>query len=168
MVEHATAGLVVGVVGISMPLYAVRELMFPLWCYLLPDGEASDQLGLWAVTDWVGACSMAVVFGLGWIAAILGLTPVLARLQAAPERRLRQHAPDADLSLRVTQLTATRAAALDANATELRRIERALHDGTQNRLVAVTVLGGRGPPGRGPRRRSPSCARSPAAFCRRC
>ncbi len=38
------------------------------------------------------------------------------------------------------ELTATRAAALDAHATELRRIERSLHDGTQNRLVAVTVL----------------------------
>jgi signal transduction histidine kinase len=48
--------------------------------------------------------------------------------------------PGTDLSLRVAELTATRAAALDAHVTELRRIERALHDGTQNRLVAVTVL----------------------------
>jgi signal transduction histidine kinase len=31
---------------------------------------------------------------------------------------------------------------LDAHATELRRIERSLHDGTQNRLVAVNVLVG--------------------------
>jgi signal transduction histidine kinase len=37
-------------------------------------------------------------------------------------------------------LTATRAAALDAHATELRRIERSLHDGAQNRLVSVAVL----------------------------
>ncbi|MFU0242880.1 sensor histidine kinase, partial [Streptomyces scabiei] len=42
--------------------------------------------------------------------------------------------------LRVAELTATRAAALDAHATELRRIERSLHDGAQNRLVSVTVL----------------------------
>lgn len=42
--------------------------------------------------------------------------------------------------MRVAELTATRAAALDAHATELRRIERSLHDGTRNRLVAVTVL----------------------------
>ncbi|MEP7330479.1 MAG: sensor domain-containing protein [Terracoccus sp.] len=40
----------------------------------------------------------------------------------------------------VPELTATRAAALDAHAVELRRIERSLHDGSQNRLVAVTVL----------------------------
>jgi hypothetical protein len=39
--------------------------------------------------------------------------------------------PDTDLSLRVAQLSATRAAALDAHATELRRIERSLHDGTR-------------------------------------
>jgi signal transduction histidine kinase len=42
--------------------------------------------------------------------------------------------------MRVAELTATRAAALDAHAVELRRIERSLHDGTQNRLVAVNVL----------------------------
>jgi signal transduction histidine kinase len=64
----------------------------------------------------------------------------MARLQADPGRRLLAAGPDTDLSLRVAELTATRAAALDAHATELRRIERALHDGTQNRLVSVTVL----------------------------
>ncbi|BCJ49399.1 hypothetical protein Asp14428_08740 [Actinoplanes sp. NBRC 14428] len=42
--------------------------------------------------------------------------------------------------MRIAELTATRAAALDAHATELRRIERSLHDGAQNRLVGVTVL----------------------------
>lgn len=55
-------------------------------------------------------------------------------------RRHRWRRPRCDLALRVAQLTATRAAALDAHATELRRIERSLHDGTQNRMVAVTVL----------------------------
>jgi len=64
----------------------------------------------------------------------------MARLQANPGRRLLSAGPDADLSLRVAELTATRAAALDAHATELRRIERSLHDGTQNRIVTVTVL----------------------------
>lgn len=66
--------------------------------------------------------------------------PGMARLQAWPGRRLLAPGPDADLTLRVEQLTATRAAALDAHVTELRRIERSLHDGTQNRLVAVNVL----------------------------
>ncbi|MFD0656663.1 sensor histidine kinase [Thermocatellispora tengchongensis] len=64
----------------------------------------------------------------------------MARLQAWFGRRLLRPGPDVDLSLRVAQLTATRAAVLDAHAAELRRIERSLHDGTQNRLVAVNVL----------------------------
>lgn len=142
LVEHATLGLLVGVIGVSLPLYAVREITFPLWWYLLPQGEATDQFALWTVTDWTGACSVAVVFGLSWIAATVALTPGLVRVQAGPGRRLLRAAAGTDLSLRIIQLTATRAAALDAHATELRRIERALHDGTQNRLVAVTMLVG--------------------------
>ncbi len=51
-------------------------------------------------------------------------------------------APDtrSDLSKRVTALTASRAAALDAHSAELKRIERDLHDGAQNRLVAVVMM----------------------------
>ncbi|MEV4559667.1 histidine kinase [Kitasatospora sp. NPDC049285] len=43
----------------------------------------------------------------------------------------------AQLSRRVEQLTETRADAVDAQAAELRRIERDLHDGAQARLVAI-------------------------------
>jgi signal transduction histidine kinase len=71
---------------------------------------------------------------------VFGLGPGMARLQAWTGRRLLAPPADADLSLRVAQLTSTRAAALDAHAAELRRIERSLHDGAQNRLVAVTIM----------------------------
>ncbi len=74
------------------------------------------------------------------LGAFVAFGPALARSQAWPGRRLLAPHPDTDLSLRVARLSATRAAALDAHATELRRIERSLHDGAQNRLVAVTVL----------------------------
>lgn len=40
---------------------------------------------------------------------------------------------------RVGELTRTRAAAVDAQTVELRRIERDLHDGAQARLVAATI-----------------------------
>jgi signal transduction histidine kinase len=43
----------------------------------------------------------------------------------------------AALSRRIDVLTATRAGAVDASVTELRRIERDLHDGAQARLVAL-------------------------------
>jgi signal transduction histidine kinase len=45
----------------------------------------------------------------------------------------------ARLSVRVAELTTTRAAAVDASAVELRRVERDLHDGAQARLVALTM-----------------------------
>jgi signal transduction histidine kinase len=136
---HATGGLLLGLIGVVLPLSAGRDLSFPLWWRFVPKGQAGPTMALWTVWDWPGAFAVALL-GLGWFAIAVGLNPVMARLQARPGRRLLPPGPDVDLPLRVAQLTATRAAALDAHATELRRIERALHDGTQNRLVAVTVL----------------------------
>ena len=63
----------------------------------------------------------------------------LSSLQSRPGLALLRDT-DGELTQRVSQLTATRAAALDAHAVELRRIERALHDGAQNRIVGVAVL----------------------------
>jgi signal transduction histidine kinase len=141
LAAHATLGLLAGLAGVLLPLFAVRDLSFPLWWWLLPAGEATASLGFWAVHDWPGVLAVALL-GLGWIAVAVGFAPALARAQAAPGRRLLAPAPGTDLPLRIAELTATRAAALDAHAAELRRIERSLHDGTQNRLVAVAVLVG--------------------------
>jgi len=136
---HATAGLLLGIFGLVLPLNAVRDGTFPLWWRLLPDGEATSSLGFPTVHTAGGAAGVSLL-GLAWVGIAVGLTPGMARLQAWPGRRLLRADTQADLALRVARLTATRAAALDAHATELRRIERSLHDGTQNRIVAVTVL----------------------------
>jgi hypothetical protein len=53
--------------------------------------------------------------GLVWLALAVVVNPVLARLQALPGRRLLHPSAEEDLSLRVSQLTACRAAALDAH-----------------------------------------------------
>src|SRR6185295_16393596 len=98
---------------------------------------AADTLSLLPVHD-MGDAFLVSLMGVGWIFVVVAVIPVMARIQAWPGRQLL--VPDADLALRVAHLTATRAAALDAHTTELRRIERSLHDGTQNRLVAVNVL----------------------------
>jgi signal transduction histidine kinase len=52
-------------------------------------------------------------------------------------------ARERELSERVDVLTRTRRGALDAQAAELRRIERDLHDGAQARLVALSMQLGR-------------------------
>ncbi|MFD3520222.1 sensor histidine kinase [Streptomyces sp. NPDC058653] len=139
LVRHATAGLFLGLIGVLLPLCAIRDSTFPLYWQLMPEGATSSSIGLGVAHGWSDAIAVGLL-GLGWIAIIMGLTPGMARLQARPGRRLLSVGPDADLSLRIAELTATRAAALDAHATELRRIERSLHDGTQNRIVTVTVL----------------------------
>ncbi|GAB3974214.1 sensor domain-containing protein [Plantactinospora veratri] len=139
LVVHATGGFVIGLVGLGLPLYAVQSLTFPLWFWLLPAEAGGPGLVYWRIEGLVDALAVGLT-GVGWLAVVVGLGPGMARLQAWPGRRLLAPSADADLSLRVAELTATRAAALDAHAVELRRIERSLHDGAQNRLVAVTVL----------------------------
>jgi signal transduction histidine kinase len=77
---------------------------------------------------------------------VLGVAITLAGVAAAPlllrgygllTRMLLAPAGQAELALRVRQLTQTRTEALDTGAAEIRRIERDLHDGAQARLVAM-------------------------------
>jgi signal transduction histidine kinase len=71
-----------------------------------------------------------LMLGLAW-----WIAGPLVRLEFWRVRRLL--APS--LADRVEWLTTTRAQALDANAVELRRIERDLHDGAQAQLVALSL-----------------------------
>ncbi len=135
---HGTAGFVLGLLGLALPLGAVRDIVFPLYWRLLPESEATGQLALWTAHDWAGAFAVTAE-GLVFFVLAAVLIPGMARLQARFGRTL-LHPENTDLMLRIAELTATRAAALDAHTAELRRIERSLHDGTQNRLVAVNVL----------------------------
>ncbi|WP_189218909.1 MULTISPECIES: sensor histidine kinase [Streptomyces] len=139
LMRHATGGLLLGLLGLLLPVAAVRDTVFPLLWPLMPEGTTSTSIGLGTARSWPEAAAVTLL-GLGWTAVLLGLGPGMARLQAVPGRRLLTAGAGTDLSLRVAELTATRAAALDAHAAELRRIERSLHDGTQNRIVSVTVL----------------------------
>ncbi|GGS54059.1 histidine kinase [Actinokineospora fastidiosa] len=136
---HAVGGLLLGASGLTIVLNIVRDGTFPLWWRLLPPDAATPSLGLWVVHDMADALVVGLL-GFGWMAMALFLLPVLSRLQGMPGRKLLDVGTAADPALRIAHLTATRAAALDAHTAELRRIERALHDGTQNRVVAAIVL----------------------------
>jgi signal transduction histidine kinase len=139
LVRHATLGFLLGLLGVLLPISAVRDGLFPLYWKFAPKDTTATSIGIGTAHSWPEAVAVALL-GVGWIAIVLGLGPGMARLQARPGRELLAAGPGTDLSLRIVELTATRAAALDAHATELRRIERSLHDGTQNRLVSVAVL----------------------------
>ena len=136
---HGTFGLILGAVVLQLPFNGVHDLTAPLWWALAPDGERAIVQGFVPVGTWAGSF-FGVISGLAQILLWLAASPKLLEYQCRPGARLLGPDPDVDLSERLARLTATRAAALDAHAIELRRIERALHDGAQNRIVAAAVL----------------------------
>lgn len=129
-------GVIVGLLGLSLPLSAINAMLVPAYWWAAPaDDPVSSP---YPVTSWTGAAFMPLI-AVGY--ALLGLcvTPWLARVQVRWARTLLVPPPGARLAQRVAELTASRAAALEAHGAELRRIERDLHDDTQNRIVAVAM-----------------------------
>ncbi|GAA3831269.1 sensor histidine kinase [Streptomyces phyllanthi] len=125
-------------------LVVAVALLCPVWVIATPllmatvgDGQEAKVLKLWTVTDWPVAfgTSVAGVVLLALGAYVLGVAAgsraELTRLLIAPR--------DADLGDRVVELTRSRVRLVDAFEAERRRIERDLHDGAQQRLVALTM-----------------------------
>jgi signal transduction histidine kinase len=115
----------------SIPLWA---LTLPVYWWILPEdsidlwpGEHADA---WWEVGVLAALGLVLLVPVPWICAALAHGQArLARLLLSPGTSER----------RIGELTRTRAAAVDAQAMELRRIERDLHDGAQARMVAVTM-----------------------------
>ncbi|MEV7421728.1 MULTISPECIES: sensor histidine kinase [unclassified Streptomyces] len=131
---HATFGLLTGLLAVASPAGVVQNLVTAAFWPLLPSATTTlDQ----PVESWGGAgLALATAAGYGLFGAVL--VPPLARWYARVSAA-RLAPPKPTLVERLAEVTATRAAALEAHGTELRRIERSLHDGTQNRIVAVVM-----------------------------
>lgn len=99
-------------------------------------GEAK-VLKVWLVTTWPAAVGFAALgllllaLGAYLLGVAAGARAGLARLLIAPR--------EADLGARVVELARSRVRLVDAFEAERRRIERDLHDGAQQRLVALTM-----------------------------
>jgi signal transduction histidine kinase len=124
----ALAGLILfGLYGIALSVF---------WPYSIPLPSPYNDVvryGLFVV-DGRGPAIGAGLEGLALTAFGLWLVP---RAIDDRTRALFRSASDADLARRVTRLTRTRADAVDSATTQLRRLERDLHDGAQARLVAL-------------------------------
>ena len=140
---------------------SVALAFLPLYVGRLPDGQAE----LAGFTIGSGAPSLlAAVVG---IAAFVQLAPWvtvgLGELDVAFGRSLLAHGSKTAIEQQVTRLESSRVAAVDSAEAERRRIERDLHDGAQQRLIAVAMDLGVArerlltdpPSGRGARRRRP-------------
>ncbi len=135
LVPGAVVGIVLGVVGLALPAYGLEGItLLPLWLYLGVDWYGYGLF--WPIESFSqGLLSLpqGVVFlALGLVAApwLRWTDARFAKLFLAPTRA-------AELRLRVAHLTESRADTVDAQAAELRRIERDLHDGAQARLVSL-------------------------------
>ncbi|GAA0241574.1 sensor histidine kinase [Cryptosporangium japonicum] len=93
-------------------------------------GTASYGLALLVTARPVGAVAVVVA---------VGAAHALARLDAVLARRLLGPTAAEALDARLAELARTRAQTIAAADAERRRIERDLHDGTQQRLVALAM-----------------------------
>jgi signal transduction histidine kinase len=119
---------------------AVTGLTAPLYAGSLPGGALSVD-----GTPYPGATGL-VIAGVAGLVALLAAPPLtrgLAAADAALARWLLAPPPGTELRARVTELEVSRERVVDAAEAERRRIERDLHDGAQQRLVAVAMELGR-------------------------
>ncbi len=120
--------------ALLLPLSVVAT---PLLMATAGGGQEAKVVKLWTVTTWPTACAVAllglVLMALGGylLGAAAGARAALTRLLVAPR--------EAALGARVVELTRSRIRLVNAFEAERRRIERDLHDGAQQRLVALTM-----------------------------
>ncbi|MEV6600080.1 sensor domain-containing protein [Actinoplanes sp. NPDC051346] len=133
----AIVALSLGTIGVLMPLYGLAGLtLVPVWIWLGTGWYG--YAAIWSV-DSLPTALLCLPQGAIFLAAGLWATPWLRRVDALFARLFLAPTRAAELRLRVTQLTVTRADTVDAQAAELRRIERDLHDGVQARLVSLSM-----------------------------
>ncbi|WP_433208329.1 sensor histidine kinase [Dactylosporangium sp. CS-047395] len=129
--DAVVVGVVAGIPVVA-GIYGAWGLALPwLWTELFDAG--------WS--RWYGAFAgnrpLGLTIGLVLVAGALALAhPVLTFASRWTALLLRPTAKE-ELRRRVARLTETRADAVDAQAAEVRRIERDLHDGAQARLISV-------------------------------
>jgi signal transduction histidine kinase len=124
-------------IGLGLWASGVQALFAPLVRAVLPADVDFDPLIL-PITN-QGRAWLMVVLGPFVLAAAFIAPHWLLQGRAYLARWLLGPTATDQLSHRVGELAATRAAAVDSAATELRRIERDLHDGPQARLASLAI-----------------------------
>ena len=107
----------------------------PAWYWSTPEGI---ELGIVNV-DTLGEALLLVPLGL--VVAFVGVPALgrLGRLYGLLAKQLLGSNPDPELTAQVTELESARSRIIAAADAERRRIERDLHDGAQQRLVALSL-----------------------------
>jgi signal transduction histidine kinase len=119
-------------------LFPLSMVATPLLMATVGDGHEAKVLKQWTVTTWPTAFGVAALglLLMGLCAYVLGVTAG-ARAELT---RLLIASREGELGVKVVELARSRVRLVDAFEAERRRIERDLHDGAQQRLVALTMV----------------------------
>jgi len=135
--------------GYFWPMWAALGLAIPAglwlavrWAMLRPKG-ASRRYALQASISLVLVVADVLVWAMSGGGYFWPIFPFVGLAGALALHGLFLRPAQRSLQLRVDELTRSRSGALDVQASELRRIERDLHDGAQARLVALSMQLGR-------------------------
>jgi signal transduction histidine kinase len=137
LLVHATLVLAVTLISWWLVIDGAITLLTPAYWWMFP---ATAPVNVnFAVTSWPLAF-FGTLLGVFYALLVWFVVPWLARRVASSTIGILTPRHYAELATRITALSTSRAAALAAHSAELRRIERELHDGAQNRLLGVVMM----------------------------
>ena len=140
-IGHHLASLPVAAAGFALAMAAwggsLAMVLLPAYVDELPGGSAKFYFFEVSAGGRAALAALAGVVGLVFVAP--WVTVGVARLELALARSLLGPSADEIHAAQVTKLETSRTAAVDSAESERRRIERDLHDGAQQRLVALAA-----------------------------
>ncbi|MCW3816466.1 sensor domain-containing protein [Micromonospora sp. DR5-3] len=128
-------GLVTGIAGVVVAVVDLAAIVAPAWAWAVPNPRAPFPMRP-LMTTTPGRIGLAVL-GLLLLPLVAWLIGTLAAGPARLSRALLAPGEHRRLVEQAEHLAQTRRRVVDAQAAELRRIERDLHDGAQARIVAA-------------------------------
>jgi signal transduction histidine kinase len=137
LVVDSVAGLFIAGGSFLISMAGVFFLLYPLVFSLTPPQVFRTPFGPHFHVQTVTGSFVMVPLGLVLLVLWYVSAVPLARLNALVIRSLLAPTKEARLRARVAQLATSRAETVDTQASELRRIERDLHDGAQARLASL-------------------------------
>ncbi|HEV7980102.1 sensor histidine kinase [Amycolatopsis sp.] len=128
-------GLAGALSGVVVAVVDLATIVAPVWLWSVPNPYLPP------IVDWLfnttGGRFVLTALGLALAPTAWWLVTGVAGVQARVAAALLEPGPRLRLARRARELASTRRRVVDAQAAELRRIERDLHDGAQARIVAA-------------------------------